>query len=81
MTFFNACVGKSRYLFDFNALTGRLCDFFQAFGGLYAFLFPGIQANSRATLMPYHRFAGLVLLALSIVAAVSGINEKAIFKL
>ncbi|XP_065220652.1 transmembrane ascorbate-dependent reductase CYB561-like isoform X1 [Planococcus citri] len=53
----------------------------QAFAGLYAFLYPGIQTSSRATLMPYHRFAGQVLLALSIMCAVTGINEKAIFKL
>lgn len=49
--------------------------------GFLAYLYPGFSPNTRAMLMPYHRFAGQALLALSVVAVVSGINEKAMFQL
>ncbi|XP_065219296.1 transmembrane ascorbate-dependent reductase CYB561-like [Planococcus citri] len=53
----------------------------QVVAGFYSFLYPGISAPKRTVLMPYHRFAGQALLALSVLAAVTGINEKAIFML
>ncbi|XP_065217778.1 uncharacterized protein LOC135843732 isoform X2 [Planococcus citri] len=53
----------------------------QTIAGLYSFLYPGIANKNRALLMPYHRFIGQILLVLAVVAVVSGINEKAMFKL
>lgn len=45
--------------------------------GAFAFLFPIFGPMLRITLRPYHEYLGNITFALAIVAAVSGLNERA----
>lgn len=47
--------------------------------GLTAFLFPGLSAEYRSFILPYHVFNGIAILALSVGASLIGLNEKAFF--
>lgn len=48
---------------------------------LVVFLYPGVPLSIRATIMPWHVFLGLFAFILAIATAVSGLLEKAIFKI
>lgn len=47
--------------------------------GFVAFLFPGLRHSLRASYMPLHVFAGLMIFGLATTAALMGLLEKAIF--
>ncbi|XP_063218859.1 plasma membrane ascorbate-dependent reductase CYBRD1 [Bacillus rossius redtenbacheri] len=47
--------------------------------GFIAFLFPGIQTNLRASLLPIHTFFGLMGFVCAVAAALMGLTEKANF--
>uniref|UniRef100_A0A0A9ZCA9 Cytochrome b reductase 1 n=1 Tax=Lygus hesperus TaxID=30085 RepID=A0A0A9ZCA9_LYGHE len=49
--------------------------------GLVVFLYPGASMAIRARLMSWHVFMGLTIFSLVIVASLTGLTEKAIFKL
>lgn len=51
----------------------------QFIAGFVAFLKPGLSPRTRAQLMPWHRFSGVVIMILSALAVVTGIAEFAIF--
>ncbi|XP_014256067.1 cytochrome b561 isoform X2 [Cimex lectularius] len=53
----------------------------QWIGGLLVFLWPGASMTIRSAVMPWHVFIGLCAFVLALAAAVSGLNEKAIFSL
>ncbi|KAI1299226.1 Plasma membrane ascorbate-dependent reductase CYBRD1 [Halotydeus destructor] len=53
----------------------------QFVAGLTAFLYPGAPGHIRSMLLPLHAYGGTAIFAMSVVAVVSGINEKAIFSL
>jgi len=53
----------------------------QFVAGLVSFLFPGMPGPLRAIILPYHVYGGTAIFALSVVAVISGLNERAIFKL
>ncbi|KAK3925696.1 Cytochrome b561 [Frankliniella fusca] len=55
--------------------------FSQYLVGLTAFLFPGLSAEYRSIILPYHVFNGVAIFALSIAASLIGLNEKAFFVL
>jgi len=46
-----------------------------------SFLYPGIAAEYRAAIMPYHFFFGVFNFALAIATSVLGFGEKLIFAL
>ncbi|KAI7727133.1 hypothetical protein M8C21_008085, partial [Ambrosia artemisiifolia] len=48
--------------------------------GFVTFLFPGGKSETRARLAPWHVFFGLVIFAMAIVTAETGITEKFIFQ-
>ncbi|XP_062550114.1 transmembrane ascorbate-dependent reductase CYB561-like [Armigeres subalbatus] len=49
--------------------------------GFVVYLFPGVRASWRSTLMPGHIFCGVLGFVLAIIAALGGFLEKAIFKI
>lgn len=53
----------------------------QFVAGTVAFLYPTLPGSLRSVILPFHIYGGTAIFALSIVAAISGINEKAIFAL
>lgn len=48
---------------------------------MVSFLYPGIAAAYRETVMPYHVFFGIFNFALAIATSVLGFSEKLIFAL
>ncbi|KAK7583686.1 hypothetical protein V9T40_004649 [Parthenolecanium corni] len=53
----------------------------QAIISIAAFLLNAVSNPTKAFLLPFHIYFGHVIFVLGIAAAISGINEKAIFKL
>lgn len=53
----------------------------QLVGGAVAFLYPKTPSHIRSMVLPLHVFGGTAMFALVVIACVSGITEKAIFKL
>ncbi|XP_026818107.1 cytochrome b561-like [Rhopalosiphum maidis] len=53
----------------------------QFISGLWCFLYPGVAAQHRETLAPYHVFFGISIFTLAIATAVLGFCEKIIFSL
>ena len=53
----------------------------QLVGGAATFLYPKTPGHIRAMVLPLHVYGGSVMFALAVIACVSGITEKAIFKL
>lgn len=53
----------------------------QAIVSILAFLLNAVSNPIKAILLPFHVYFGHVIFVLGIAAAISGINEKAIFKL
>ncbi|XP_015787659.1 cytochrome b ascorbate-dependent protein 3 isoform X2 [Tetranychus urticae] len=51
----------------------------QWIGSFYAFLFPGIPAQYRAFLLPFHVRGGLIIFTISIAACLTGLTEKIFF--
>ncbi|XP_065220347.1 transmembrane ascorbate-dependent reductase CYB561-like [Planococcus citri] len=62
-------------------LTAVLLYVAQAVIGFIAFLIPGLASPTKAKLLPYHVYVGHAVFVIGSVAAVSGINEKAVFKM
>ncbi|EEH52784.1 uncharacterized protein MICPUCDRAFT_52667 [Micromonas pusilla CCMP1545] len=63
-------------------LTAAMCTFLQAIVGCVAYALPtlfGVGGESRARLLPAHRFAGAATLALGAAACVAGFVEKQSF--
>ncbi|XP_066905324.1 plasma membrane ascorbate-dependent reductase CYBRD1 isoform X2 [Halyomorpha halys] len=48
---------------------------------LVVFLYPGVPLSVRATIMPWHVFLGLFAFIMAIATSLSGLLEKAIFKI
>lgn len=48
--------------------------------GFTAFLFPKFGDDFRATALKYHQFMGRAILYLAVVACVSGLTEKMLFR-
>ena len=53
----------------------------QLVGGAATFLYPKTPGHIRAMVLPLHVYGGSAMFALAVIACVSGITEKAIFKL
>lgn len=53
----------------------------QLVAGAATFLYPKTPGHIRATVLPLHLFAGSAIFVLAVITCVSGITEKAIFKL
>ena len=53
----------------------------QFVAGFASFLFPGMPDGIRAMIMPLHVYGGIAIFSLSVVAVISGLNQKAVFKL
>lgn len=53
----------------------------QVMVSIAAFLLNAVSNRIKAFLLPFHVYFGHVIFALGITAAISGINEKAMFKL
>lgn len=52
----------------------------QLFVGLTAYLIPATPISTRAFLMPFHRFGGMAILALSVVTCICGFQENIVLK-
>lgn len=48
--------------------------------GFVSFMKPGLAQHRCATIMPWHRFAGIAILVLAATAAITGITELVIFR-
>jgi len=53
----------------------------QLVSGLVSFLYPGVAARHRETLLPYHVFFGISNFVLAVATVVLGFCEKIIFSL
>lgn len=53
----------------------------QLAGGAVLYLYPKTPANIRAMSMPLHVYGGVAMFGLAVVACLTGITEKALFKL
>ncbi|XP_071036100.1 transmembrane ascorbate-dependent reductase CYB561 isoform X2 [Parasteatoda tepidariorum] len=53
---------------------GAFC--LQYIGGFVVFLYPGLPANWRAKIMPFHLFFGVGIFVMSVAAAGMGLTEK-----
>ncbi|XP_025195545.1 cytochrome b561-like [Melanaphis sacchari] len=53
----------------------------QFISGLWCFLYPGVAAQHRETLAPYHVFFGISIFTLAVATSVLGFTEKIIFAL
>ncbi|CAH1398077.1 unnamed protein product [Nezara viridula] len=51
----------------------------QWFSGFFSFLYPKLEQDTRAAMIPYHRAGGAVIFGLTIVTAVVGIHGYATF--
>lgn len=75
-------VGLANF-YSLHSWIGALANGFylaQFLFGLFAFLKPGMTAQRRAQLMPWHRLAGAMVLVLAATAAITGITELVIFQ-
>lgn len=55
--------------------------YFQFISGFVSFLYPGISAQYRQAIMPYHIYFGVLNFALAIATSILGFGEKLIFVL
>ncbi|KAI4313658.1 hypothetical protein L6164_026617 [Bauhinia variegata] len=54
-----------------------ICAFgLQYIVAFFTYFFPGAETSTRATLLPWHRFLGLVIFQLAISAALTGLLER-----
>ena len=51
----------------------------QWFAGFITFFFPKLREELRTTYLPVHRYFGVAIFAISVAAALIGINEKLFF--
>lgn len=66
-------------LHSWIGLSAVILFFSQYLLGLTAFLFPGMSAEYRSFILPYHVFNGVAVFALAVGASLIGLNEKAIW--
>jgi cytochrome b-561 len=47
--------------------------------GFFAYFFPGAEASTRATLLPWHKFIGIVIFLLAVGTAETGLIQYSDF--
>lgn len=76
-------MGNMPNFYSLHSWIGALTNVFyvtQFTAGFFTFLKPGLTKQIRATLMPWHRLAGALILVLAATSALTGITEMVIFQ-
>lgn len=68
-------------LHSWIGLTTVIIYAYQLLAGFLSFLYPTVPSNLRAAFLPVHVSIGTVTFVLAVIAAMTGLQEKAIFAL